>query len=141
MPQSSQRHFELHRLEDVAKVQGSIMDMIEPFDYDRQAVFAIRLALDEALSNAVRHGNKCDPNKTAYVDCSVHKDVFDITVRDQGPGFNPDKLPDPTDEENLCCPNGRGVMLMRAYMTTVEFTDNGRQVHMTKRATDTGGPS
>lgn len=116
-----------------AQVQQEIVEAIEQQDYKREAVFAVRLALDEALVNAVKHGNQNDPDKTVHVEFEINDDRMVIQIEDQGPGFVPDELPDPTAEENLSRPNGRGVMLMRAYMTEVDFNERGNRVILTKR--------
>ncbi len=118
---------------DAARVQQEVVDLIARFGYRREAVFAIRLALDEALVNAVKHGNQNDPTKAVQVDFHINDERMVIEVEDQGPGFTPEELPDPTAEENLSRPNGRGVMLMRAYMTKVDFNRKGNRVILTKR--------
>lgn len=117
---------------DAAQVQQEIVHAIEQQDYKREAVFAVRLALDEALVNAVKHGNKNDPDKIVQVEFNIDADRMVIQIEDQGPGFVPEALPDPTAEENLSRPNGRGVMLMRAYMTQVDFNETGNRVILTK---------
>ena len=120
------------RLDQVPAVQQAIIDAAQQAGFDEQAVFAIRLALDEALTNAVRHGNGSDPSKQVAVEFSVDAAQLTVVIEDQGPGFAPDQLPDPTAEENLCRPHGRGVMLMRAYMTDVQFNPRGNRVTLTK---------
>jgi len=116
-----------------AQVQQQVVDAIQGHDYKREAIFAVRLALDEALVNAVKHGNQNDPDKTIRVDFEIDDVRMVIKITDEGTGFKPQDLPDPTAEENLSRPNGRGVMLMRAYMTTVDFNDEGNRVILTKR--------
>lgn len=116
-----------------AQVQQEIVEAIERQGYKREAVFAVRLALDEALVNAVKHGNQNDPDKTVHIDFAIDDDRMVIQIEDEGPGFAPEALPDPTAEENLSRPNGRGVMLMRAYMTDVDFNERGNRVILTKR--------
>ena len=117
---------------EAAQVLQEILDASAEFDY-KQESFAVRLALDEALVNAVKHGNKNDASKTVYVECSIDENEIVVQIEDQGPGFIPEGLPDPTAEENLGRPNGRGVMLMRAYMTEVDFNERGNRVILTKR--------
>ena len=119
---------------DAAAVQQEIVEAIEAQGYKREVVFAVRLALDEALVNAVKHGNQNDPDKTVTIEFTIDQDSMVIQIEDQGPGFVPDELPDPTAEENLSRPNGRGVMLMRAYMTEVDFNEQGNRVILTKRS-------
>ena len=117
---------------DAAAVQQQIVEAIQHQHYPREAVFAVRLALDEALVNAVRHGNDNDPSKTVTIDFTIDEHRMVIQIEDQGTGFVPEELPDPTAEENLNRPNGRGVMLMRAYMTEVDFNERGNRVILTK---------
>jgi serine/threonine-protein kinase RsbW len=90
------------------------------------------LALEESLFNAARHGNKLDPEKTVTVDFLINSEKIDLTVTDQGDGFDPEELPDPRKHENLYKYGGRGVLLMRSYMDVVEFNEKGNQVHMVK---------
>lgn len=116
-----------------AAVQHQIVEAIQQHGYKREAVFAVRLALDEALVNAVRHGNQNDPTKSIHIDFEIDDQRLIVQVQDEGPGFVPTDLPDPTAPENLSRPNGRGVMLMRAYMTDVAFNDKGNRVILTKR--------
>ena len=89
-------------------------------------------ATEEAIVNAMKHGNQMDRNKTVRIAYSVGPDRFDCLVADEGPGFEPADVPDPTAAENLERPCGRGLMLMRHYMTAVEYNDRGNAVSMCK---------
>ena len=100
--------------------------------YSGDVMFAIKLALEEALTNAVKHGNNNDASKHLVVRYSVTPERTVIMVRDEGVGFAPARVPDPTADENLECPSGRGIMLMHAYMTRVHFTKAGNEVWMLK---------
>ncbi len=94
---------------------------------------SVDVALQEALANAVIHGNHEDARKKIDVFCRIESDgTLDLIVRDQGPGFNPAAVPDPREEANLLSGHGRGIFLMRALMDDVRFEDGGRQVHMRK---------
>lgn len=94
----------------------------------------IRLAMREALNNALRHGNRMDPNKRIHLSYSCDpQQGLKVMVRDEGVGFDPDAVPDPTEPENLDRTGGRGVFLMRNLMDEVEFRDGGREVHMRRR--------
>ena len=119
-------------LTDVVGVLGVIVSAVEDAGFRRESVFAVRLALDEALANAVKHGNAGDAAKKVMVDLEVSPARAVISVQDQGPGFIPERLPDPTADENLGRPNGRGVMLMQAYMTQVDYNETGNRVTLTK---------
>ena len=102
-------------------------------DYDEDTIFALRLSLEEALSNAIRHGNKGDKNKKVCLRYQISAELIDIYVEDEGEGFDPLCIPDPTARENLENPNGRGIMLMRAYMNQVEYNRRGNAVHLVMR--------
>lgn len=112
--------------------EEAIMREVVAAGYGEEDAFAIKLALEEAMTNAVRHGNRNDPNKKVVVRYRVTPQKTVIVVRDEGVGFVPDCVPDCTLPENIERPCGRGIMLMRAYMTEVAFNDNGNEVVMVK---------
>ncbi len=109
-----------------------VLSTLENFGWGKEHLFGINMALEEALSNAVRHGNKHDTNKQVYVDCELSPRRFFIKIRDEGAGYNPCNVPDCCADENLDVPGGRGLALMRAYMSRVELVDNGTCVIMEK---------
>ncbi len=97
--------------------------------------FAVETALQEALSNAVIHGNELDPDKLVEVRCRCErgKGVW-LIVKDQGNGFDPAAIPDPLARERLLTEHGRGIHLMKFAMDEVSFKDRGTEVHMRKRS-------
>ena len=105
---------------------------LEEFGWDEQETFGIHLALEEALVNAIKHGNRLDPNKEVEVDVRISSTRFKISIADEGDGFIPEDVPDPTAQENLESPSGRGIMLMRSFMSTVSFNDVGNRVDLSK---------
>ncbi len=110
-----------------------ILDQVKVAGYPQAAHFAIHLSLEEALTNAVRHGNCNKTGKHVTIEYQVTPAQVTISVEDEGCGFHPEHLPDPTADENIQRPCGRGVMLMRAYMTEVHFNERGNRVTMIKR--------
>jgi len=98
-----------------------------------QDVFAVHLSLEEAIVNAILHGNAGDPKKLVEITFQVSETELRVEIIDEGSGFNPDALPDPTADENLEKPSGRGVMLMRHYMDHVQYNKAGNQVVMVKK--------
>ena len=112
-----------------AKTPGAqILREVAACGFDEDARFGIKLALEEALNNAVRHGNHEDPNKRIIVRYCVTPETVTICVRDEGEGFCPGGIPDPTSPDRISLPSGRGIMLMRAYMSDVHYRCNGREV-------------
>ena len=114
-------------------VQARIVDLLESLAYSSRDVFSIRLALEEALVNAIKHGNQMDPDKTVRICCLATEEAVEVAIEDEGDGFDPGELPDPTDEDHLDLPGGRGVMLIRSFMDTVDFNDKGNRITMRKR--------
>jgi serine/threonine-protein kinase RsbW len=114
----------------------AVQEKIEQLLLARQAhdhdVFSIRLALEEALINAIKHGNQMDRSKKVKVSYRLLADRFEIAIADEGAGFDPGDVPDPTAIENLERPCGRGLMLMRHYMSEVQYNDRGNAVVMSK---------
>ncbi len=100
--------------------------------YCSQDQFALRLGLEEAMCNAYKHGNKCDPAKRISVRWAVNDEMVVVFVTDEGQGFAPENVPDPRASENLEKPSGRGIMLMQAYMTELRFNKRGNEVCMIK---------
>lgn len=119
-----------------------ILGELQRWGYAPDVVFAIKLALEEALTNAIKHGNRNDRAKQVVVRYFVDADRAIIMVRDEGPGFTPNAVPDCTADENLERPSGRGIMLMHAYMTRICHNQRGNEVWMFRdnRAQAPGGP-
>lgn len=113
-------------------LQARIEDGLHACGYTDHDVFAIKLALEEALVNAIKHGNQMDPDKTVHVRYAITPDRFDVRIADQGPGFNPQDVPDPTDPGNIERPCGRGLLLIRGFMSSVEYHGCGNVVTMSK---------
>lgn len=88
--------------------------------------------MEEALVNAIRHGNQCSPEKSVEVKMSVTDQEFNATITDQGDGFDPDQVPDPTDDENLERDSGRGLVLIKTYSDEVTYNQAGNSVTLKK---------
>lgn len=121
---------------DTAKgreVQDQIVDTLEAHGFAARDVFGVRLALEEAIVNAIKHGNQMDPEKSVRIQWEVNSTYVKVTIEDQGEGFKVEDVPDPTDDENLDKPGGRGIMLMRSFMSHVAYDGNGNILVMEKR--------
>ncbi len=114
------------------KLQDEIEELLRRHRFGDKEIFGIRLALEEALVNAIKHGNQMDREKKVHISYIVSANRFDIHIRDEGPGFDPEDVPDPTAVENLERPCGRGLMLMRHYMNEVCYNEQGNSVVMSK---------
>jgi serine/threonine-protein kinase RsbW len=117
------------------RVCRQLLDVAEGNGFDSNDIFAIHLALEEALINAIKHGNRMDPKKQITVEYTISPEKFDVSITDDGSGFRPGDVPDPRDSENLSKPSGRGLLLMKEFMDVVEHNSTGNRVHMIKYKT------
>ncbi len=109
-----------------------ILAELEANDFGQDDIFAVHLALEESFINAITHGNKMDPAKEVKIEYSVSLDKVEISMMDEGDGFDPGAVPDPRWGENLYKPEGRGLLLMHSYMDVVEFNERGNRVRMVR---------
>ena len=116
----------------IVEVCRQILPKLEDYDFSKEDIFATHLALEEAFSNAITHGNKMDPGKEIRIDYSLYPDKVEISVTDQGDGFKPEAIPDPRFGKKLYEPDGRGLLLMQSYMDVVEFNERGNSVYMVR---------
>ena len=122
----------------IGDIHRQIIEQIERVGgFDENSLFGIKLALEEALINAVKHGNKLDLSKKVHIEAKVQPHRAEFVIEDEGPGFDRSSVPDPTAEENLCKCSGRGILLMESYMTSVKWSNHGRRVTMIKTADGT----
>ncbi len=124
------------RIETVATAAAAVAEFIGRFGISDDAAFGIDMAVREAVTNAVLHGNRQDENKTVDIVLKSSPDAVEISVHDQGPGFNPEEVPDPTANENILKASGRGIFFMRTFMDEVDWLirpEGGTTVRMLKR--------
>ena len=117
---------------EVHGVQELIEKQLRSHRFNDQEIFSIKLALEEALVNAIKHGNQMDRTKKVHINFRVDNERFDIRIDDEGSGFTMEDVPDPMAPENLERPCGRGLLLMRHYMTEVTFHAPGNRLTMSK---------
>ena len=100
-------------------------------DASRQTQFRLRVALAEALANAIQCGNQNDPAKVVRIRADLFRDRIRVCVSDEGPGFNPAEVPDPRHPEQVQSPCGRGLFIIRNLAQEVEFNEKGNTIWMT----------
>ena len=124
------------RIDTVATAAAAVAEFLSRSGITEDAAFGIDMAVREAVTNAVVHGNRQDENKTVDVTLKSSPDAVEISVHDQGVGFNPEAVPDPTAEENILKACGRGIFFMRSFMDEVDWLirpGGGTTVRMLKR--------
>ncbi len=123
---------------EVAKVETFLEKLNKTLHFNEVQFNKLLVATTEAVNNGIIHGNKRDPQKEVTLTCELENNRLTVRVDDEGPGVNPDMLPDPLAEENLLRENGRGVFLMRSLMDEIKFekTDKGSSVIMQMSISD-----
>jgi serine/threonine-protein kinase RsbW len=124
------------RIETVAQAANAVADFVSRSGISEEAAYGIDMAVREAVTNAVVHGNGEDERKAVELTLKSLPEAVEITVHDQGQGFNPEAVPDPTDDENILKTSGRGIFFMRTFMDEVSWTvrpEGGTTVRMLKR--------
>ncbi|MDD5064902.1 MAG: ATP-binding protein [Phycisphaerae bacterium] len=116
----------------ITEVCKWILPKLKASNFSHEDIFAVHLALEEALINAIKHGNKMDPAKEVKVDYSLSSDKVEISMTDEGEGFDPEVVPDPRHGKNLYKNDGRGLLLMQSYMDVVEYNKRGNSVRMVR---------
>ncbi|WP_145050491.1 ATP-binding protein [Lignipirellula cremea] len=132
-PQWTTRQNDIPSEAEAAKqVIDEVLAELHSYAWSEQDVFAVHLAIEEAVVNAIKHGNDNNAEKRVRIDYRVSASELHIEIEDEGPGFRPEDVPDPTADENLEKPCGRGLMLMRSFMNTVDFNRLGNRVRLEK---------
>jgi serine/threonine-protein kinase RsbW len=117
---------------EISRIEKFLEELNTVAKLDDGAFYRLLVATTEAVNNAIVHGNGSDPKKKVCVNCDIVNSSIYVYVKDEGSGFNPDILPNPTEKDNLMRPSGRGVFLMRTLMDEVRFhfTEEGTVVEM-----------
>jgi serine/threonine-protein kinase RsbW len=121
------------RIESIEQAATLVTGTATDAGVDEMTLFAIDLAVREAVANAVKHGNRLDETKQVQISFETTPQQFEITIADEGAGFDFEHLPDPTDPANLLKASGRGAFLMRQFMDEVRWHEGGSVVTMTKK--------
>ena len=131
-------HLEVTLPSDIQRglqVQEQILVELHRRGYGEHDCFCVRLALEEGIINAIKHGNKFDAAKSVKIVATVSDTEANFLIEDEGTGFRPEEVPDPTADENLEKPSGRGLMLMRSFMSAVDYNQRGNRLTMSKART------
>lgn len=112
------------------EVEQFVLDVAEKIGLNENKFNNISLAVAEAISNSIKHGNKNDKNKKVFIKIEVKNDQMIVTLKDEGTGFDPNTIPDPTKPENILKESGRGVHIMRSLLDDLRFnfTPNGTEI-------------
>jgi len=115
---------------NIACLESYLTDVMEELKLGKDLYANMLISLTEAVNNAIIHGNGCDNNKFVHIFLETMPDRVAFRVCDEGPGFDPESIPDPTTEENICQEGGRGVFLIRQLCDRVKYNNNGSTVEL-----------
>lgn len=119
-------------IREIKKVSNAILNALDGSQATDSFIFDVRLACEEALINAIKHGNKNQKDKKIVVNFDITDKSVVISVEDEGQGYNYQQLPDPRHVSNLLRTGGRGLFLIRKMMDKIEFNEKGTKITMTK---------
>ncbi len=115
---------------NILEVESYLKRLDFDFELNTDKYADILISLTEAVNNAIIHGNKSDESKLVHINVREKDSGLAFCVTDEGGGFNPNRVPDPTCAENIECCGGRGVFIMKALSDNISFENNGRTVEM-----------
>lgn len=121
------------RVEAIPDAISSIIERLFSLSLDAELIFDIKLALQEAVINAVKHGNQLNNALSVHIIIRTERHTVTIDVTDEGKGFDFKRVPNPTDDENLAKREGRGIFLIKHLMDKVQFLNGGRTIRMIKK--------
>lgn len=113
---------------EAEKIPGFVEMISDKSGLDESLTHRVMLALSEAVTNAIVHGNKENRSKKVSIKITINSSMIVIDIQDEGEGFDPDEIPDPMDEKNLLVTGGRGLFLMEEFADQVEYRNKGRLV-------------
>ena len=116
----------------IKKVSSDVLSALSPYGVADERLFDIKLCVEEAVRNAILHGNRLNKKLHVKVSYLIADGRINIEVEDEGPGYDPEKVPDPTSKGNITKESGRGVCLIRRLMDRVEFNSKGNKILMEK---------
>ena len=117
-------------LRSINVLDSFVQDVVHQYKISQEVHGNMLISLTEAVTNAITHGNHYDENKVVQINLQKKSDTIAIRVSDQGCGFDPESVPDPTCDENICKCGGRGVFLMQRLCDRIQYEDSGRTVEM-----------
>ncbi|MBK8442419.1 MAG: ATP-binding protein [Sphingobacteriales bacterium] len=118
------------QLESMAELEKFVDKCSRECGADSMMHHDMLLVLTEAVSNSIKHGNRFNPQKQVVINANISNNSLNFKVCDEGEGFDPKKVADPTHHRNLAQANGRGVFIMRTLANSLNFCDNGRTVEI-----------
>jgi len=117
----------------IPEIEEYIIDIASKENLDAELLNNLALSVSEAIANSIVHGNQSDPTKKVIIKILINEEFLKISFLDEGKGFDPDSIPDPTEPENIFKDHGRGLYIMRNFLTNLSynFTESGTETVLT----------
>jgi serine/threonine-protein kinase RsbW len=119
--------------EEMEKAASAILRSMDSYGYRDEDIRKMKIVLSELMANAIGHGNKLDHSKKVAVGHMVNAQNAVVAIMDEGEGFDPSTIPDPTLPENIVKDRGRGLYIVQKYVDSIEFNSKGNRVRITKK--------
>lgn len=119
-------------VDEASAVVRELVAQLKDLGWPEKDTFGVHMAAEEALMNAVKHGNEKDESKSVTVLLILGREEFYARIEDEGSGFDPDEVPDPCDDDNLHKTSGRGVLLIKKFVDAVVYNDAGNVIEFRK---------
>jgi serine/threonine-protein kinase RsbW len=114
----------------IANLEDYIQDIIHEVSICESKYPEILISLTEAVNNAIIHGNKSDESKQVQINCKCNGEVINFSIKDEGQGFDPGIIPDPTSQDRIECCGGRGVFIINSLADKVAYKNNGNTLEI-----------
>ncbi len=116
----------------IPAIDEFVLSKINCLNLDEDTLSDLSLSVSEAIANAMVHGNKLDPNKNVIVSINISDDELKVSIKDEGEGFDPESVPDPTKPENIMRDSGRGIHIMRSFIDEIvyDFSSEGTELKL-----------
>lgn len=115
---------------ELCQVELYLNSIFKEFKFSRKTFCKMYLSITEAVNNAIIHGNGLDPNKKVSIQFIFNNSILEFIITDEGEGFIPELIPDPTLTQNLKKESGRGIFLMKQYADQLEFSNDGKTIKL-----------
>jgi serine/threonine-protein kinase RsbW len=119
--------------EEMEKAAAAVLRAMDSFGYRDEDIRKMKIVMNEILANAIGHGNRDDHSKKVALGHKIDGKSIEVAVMDEGEGFDPCAIPDPTLPENLGRDRGRGLYIVRKYVDTIEFNARGNRIKIRKK--------
>ena len=135
MMESGEHTITLHipsEIRFISVLDSLLAQIFKVMQFDSETADSVNIAVIEAATNAIKHGNNSNPQKNVELQFCLAQDKLTVSVKDEGSGFEPNTIQDPLSPEGILNPSGKGMLLIKAFMNEIEYSESGTKIKMVK---------